>query len=560
MPGTSGEAVTSAPCVLFEDDDLLVVQKPAGVNTHAPNPYAGEGIYEWLRHREPRWASLGIIHRLDKDTSGVMVFSKTTAASKALTEQFTGRTIHKQYLLITDRRPPSAKFTVKSCLVRAGERYVARPVFPGGDVAETRFHAVDLAEVAGPEVGARFPGTRFWALLAEPVTGRTHQIRVHAAEKSIPILGDTLYGGTPSARVFLHAQKLTVRHPQTGQTLRFEARVLFANPPELELRAAFIEPSVTNAFRVLNGASDGWPGCYVEKLGDYLLSESAHPLNEDQFAELSRLAGELGAQGACHKILSRRVRGAGAQAVSPRHVLGAVPAAQFEIRENGLRYEASFAEGYSYGLFLDQRDNRRRLQTGHIAAGFELSTGRAHPLTVLNTFAYTCAFSVSAAASGGQATSLDLSKKYLEWGRRNFALNSIDLAGQDFIYGDVFDWLRRLAKKGRKFDVVLLDPPTFSQSRESGVFQAERDYATLVKAALGVLNSGGVLLASCNTQGWPPEAFASDVESVVKQAGWQITQRHYAPQPPDFPVSRAEPAYLKTLWLRLGTERGRQRQ
>ena len=91
------------PCVIFEDEHLLVVNKPAGMNTHAPSPYAGEGIYDWLRHREPRWAKLAIIHRLDKETSGVMVFGKTPLANRSLTEQFANRQVHKKYLLVTDR-------------------------------------------------------------------------------------------------------------------------------------------------------------------------------------------------------------------------------------------------------------------------------------------------------------------------------------------------------------------------------------------------------------------------------------------------------------------------
>jgi 23S rRNA-/tRNA-specific pseudouridylate synthase len=79
------------PCVIFEDEHLLAVHKPAGWNTHGPGPYAGEGVYDWLRAREPRWATLAIIHRLDKETSGILVFGKTSLANKSLTEQFTER-------------------------------------------------------------------------------------------------------------------------------------------------------------------------------------------------------------------------------------------------------------------------------------------------------------------------------------------------------------------------------------------------------------------------------------------------------------------------------------
>src|SRR5262245_60123697 len=108
----------SPPLILFEDEHLLVVNKPAGWNTHAPAPFAGEGVYDWLRHRDPRWAALGLIHRLDKETSGVLIFSKTALANRSLTRQFAGRTAHKRYVLVTDHSVTQKQFSVKSALVR----------------------------------------------------------------------------------------------------------------------------------------------------------------------------------------------------------------------------------------------------------------------------------------------------------------------------------------------------------------------------------------------------------------------------------------------------------
>ena len=125
------------PCLIFEDEHLLVVNKPAGMNTHAPSPYAGEGLFDWLRHREARGLRLAVIHRLDKETSGVMLFAKTPLANRSLTAQFTARSVSKRYLLLTDRPVPQSRRTVKSALVRAGERYVSRPVHIGGETAET---------------------------------------------------------------------------------------------------------------------------------------------------------------------------------------------------------------------------------------------------------------------------------------------------------------------------------------------------------------------------------------------------------------------------------------
>jgi 23S rRNA (cytosine1962-C5)-methyltransferase len=236
-------------------------------------------------------------------------------------------------------------------------------------------------------------------------------------------------------------------------------------------------------------------------------------------------------------------------------VIGEAAPERLMIRENGLKFELSFGAGYSAGVFLDQRDNRRRLLTSHVAADFSLIPPtldtRHSAREILNTFAYTCGFSVCAANAGARTTSLDLSKKYLEWGRRNFALNGLDPATHDFIYGDVFDWLRRLARKKRLFDAVILDPPTFSQSKEHGVFRVEKDYSKLVSAALPLIKAGGVLLASTNAANWPPEDFISSVEGAIRTSKKKILQGHYVPQPPDFPVSRAEPAYLKTVWMRI---------
>jgi 23S rRNA (cytosine1962-C5)-methyltransferase len=526
------------PCVIFEDEHLLVVNKPAGMNTHAPSPYAGEGIYEWLRHHEPRWSKLAIIHRLDKETSGVMVFGKTSLANRSLTEQFTQHTIRKKYQLLTDRAVKSGSITVISSLVRTGEKYLSRPLHAGGERAETHFRA--RATVEGRTM-----------VEAEPVTGRTHQIRAHAAAEGFPILGDTLYGGTAGPRVFLHAAELTLKHPVTGEKMTFEVPANFEAGARLALREALVDPKETNAYRLIHGAADGWPEWYVERLGEFLLSQAERPLSAAQQGELQRLMRSYGARGAYHKILTRQVRRTSLPQASPQLVLGEAAPGAFTIRENGMEFELSFNEGYSVGLFLDQRDNRRRLLVGHVAAEFPLFPGGAAGAEVLNAFAYTCGFSVCAAKAGASSTSLDLSKKYLEWGKRNFTLNQIDPAGHDFIYGDAFDWLRRLGKKGRMFDVIVLDPPTFSQSKEQGAFQVEKDYGRLAKTALPLLKPKGVLLASTNAGRLEPEQFLETLAGAIETEGRKILQQLYVPQPPDFPVHRQEPAYLKTVWLRI---------
>lgn len=545
--------------VIFEDEHLLVVNKPAGWNTHAPSPHAGEGLYDWLRHREPRWASLAIMHRLDKETSGLLVFAKSTVANRSLTEQFTSRTVHKRYCFLTDRPVRSSSLRMKSALVRAGEKYLSRPLHAGGVIAETQFKTAGTVSLPGA------PALRL--VEAEPLTGRTHQIRVHAAAGGFPIFGDVLYGGTPAERVYLHASSIAFVHPLTGKSLTFEAPADFGQDSRAALRQAVIDPELTNAYRVVHGAGDDRSGWYVDRLGDYLLSQAEAVLTAAQREELARMMTGCSAKGAWHKTLTRRVRQTKLPEASPQLVMGKAGEDRFVVRENGLSFELSFQEGYSVGLFLDQRDNRRRLLTGHISAGFSLGSAESGPsattpassqpdqplasLEVLNAFAYTCGFSVAAAAAGARVTSLDLSRKYLDWGRRNFALNELDPTQHDFVYGDVFDWLRRWARKGRAFDMVLLDPPTFSQSKESGVFRAEQDYGRLVAATLPVLKPGGILFVSTNAATWPPAEFLEVITQAIGTANRAITQLHYAPQPPDFPVTRAEPAYLKTAWIRL---------
>jgi 23S rRNA (cytosine1962-C5)-methyltransferase len=327
----------------------------------------------------------------------------------------------------------------------------------------------------------------------------------------------------------------------------------FSADPALALRAALIDPQTTTAFRIAHGGSDALHGCYADVLGSCLLSQSAEPVSSANKARLTAFAKSLSIQGSYHKRLSPNPAGVSLERAAPYLEFGGAAPERFTVLENGLRFELSFSEGYSVGLFLDQRDNRRRILRGHLAADFPLfeSSKASDKPEVLNAFAYTCGFSVCAAKAGCHATSLDLSKKYLEWGKRNFQLNQLEPAEHDFIYGDVFDWFRRLEKKKRTFDVILLDPPTFSRSKQFGPFRASKDYSRLVELSLPLLKERGVLFASTNTADWPAEDFLNAVRHSVTASRRPILREHYFPQPPDFPISRVEPAYLKTVWLRI---------
>jgi 23S rRNA (cytosine1962-C5)-methyltransferase len=344
---------------------------------------------------------------------------------------------------------------------------------------------------------------------------------------------------------------LTIRHPETNEAITFESTAGFEVHPGIALRTALIDPDENDAWRVCQGASDNWPGWYLDRVGDFLLSQSDHLPDAAETETLATWQTLTRTKGVSHRIWLREKPRKNRAESSPRSILGELPPPQIIIRENAIRYELRFLEGYSIGLFFDQRDNRRRILVNHIAADFPLFINGPQGAQVLNTFAYTCGFSVCAAKAGARTTSLDLSKKNLDWGKRTFALNGLDSGEHDFIFGDVFDWLSRLTRKKRAYDLILLDPPTFSQSKQSGPFRAEKDYGRLVRLALPLLKSGGVLFASTNAAGWAPEEFISSVRHAIAGTSRRVNREYYAPQPPDFPISRGEPAYLKTVWLRV---------
>ncbi|MGB0579121.1 MAG: class I SAM-dependent rRNA methyltransferase [Limisphaerales bacterium] len=303
----------------------------------------------------------------------------------------------------------------------------------------------------------------------------------------------------------------------------------------------------TDSFRLIHGAADHHPGHYVEQLADWLLWQTENPDDAQMRATLEETAANRSLRGIYVKHLNRHVRGQHTKSVSPLLISGEAAPEPFLVRENGISFELAFNEGYSYGLFLDQRENRRRLLERKVTEEFPLRASG----DVLNTFAYTCAFSVCAAKAGYTTTSLDLSRKYLDWGKRNFQHNGLDPNAHDFIYGDALEWFRRLNNKGRKFDVIILDPPTFSKSRR-GVFRAEKDYTQLVAAALPLLRRDGVLLSSTNAARLDDGRFLAMIDAAFRETDRGISQEVATYQPPDFPDTDDEPAYLKAVWTRVG--------
>lgn len=280
-----------------------------------------------------------------------------------------------------------------------------------------------------------------------------------------------------------------------------------------------LRTSCTNAFRLVDGDGDGLPGIYLEDFAGRLLLSSTGPPSHQVLSWLRDQPGSSYAKQLDHH-----------ERVSPVHIAGTTHNDPFLIRENDLNFEISFQSGYSQGIFLDQRDNRRTLSV-------ECDPG----MTVLNTFSYTGAFSVAAAAAGATTTTLDLSAPYLEWAKRNFQHNNLDTAHHFFCKGDTFHWLRRFAKQGRRFDRIILDPPTFSRDENGRVFRAENDFGELAALAASALAPHGKILCCTNFRGISDQAFENLIRSRLS-GRWSA--RH-TPMPADFTA----PPYLKSIWL-----------
>ena len=139
---------------------------------------------------------------------------------------------------------------------------------------------------------------------------------------------------------------------------------------------------------------------------------------------------------------------------------------------------------------------------------------------------------------------MDLSSRYLEWGRENFRLNGLDpAAGHEFLRGDAFDWMRRFQKKGRSFDLIVLDPPTFSRNRDGGLFRVSDDFGLLVELAVPLLAPGGSLLCSTNQRSLGPAGLRGMITAALPDlAQWRLEA---APMPLDFTGDH----YLQSYWV-----------
>ena len=201
--------------ILYEDDDVIVVNKPSGLLTHAKGGLSTEPTVAEIIRPKTLFASdtdrPGIVHRLDRDTSGVLIIAKTAGAAAHLQRQFAQRTAKKTYLAVTDGVPKLAAAKIDLPIGRSPSAPSTFRVDPNGKPAQTTYRVLTA--------------TNNQALIElKPTTGRTHQLRVHMAHLNTPIVGDRVYSKPNASRLMLHARKLEIKLP-SGERKTFEAAV-----------------------------------------------------------------------------------------------------------------------------------------------------------------------------------------------------------------------------------------------------------------------------------------------------------------------------------------------
>ncbi len=307
-------------------------------------------------------------------------------------------------------------------------------------------------------------------------------------------------------------------------------------------RRSFAADPTTTAYRLVHAESDYVPGLIVDRYGDWLVAQFLTAGLERHRGELVGLLVELvdGVKGVCERsdVDIRRKEG-----LEPRAgmVWGEQPPRMLEVLENGQRFLVDLCEGHKTGFYLDQRENRARLPP--FCADAE----------VLDAFAYTGAFSVYAARGGAASLTLvEGSAPALDLARRNLALNGLAERAVEYVDGDVFTVLREYRAQGRRFDVVVLDPPKFAHSGQE-VERASRAYKDANLLAFQLLRPGGVLFTFSCSGAVSADLFQKIVFGAALDAGRDAQIIGHLAQGADHPVALTFPegAYLKGLICRI---------
>ncbi len=482
----------------FEDHkDFIVIDKPEGLTTHRSTE-SDLGIQEFYQNQIGQ--ELFVVHRLDKETSGVLIFAKTSPAAEKLSALFKNREIQKEYLFLTDQKASFQETTYSSLIENKKASNSKLTSDSSSPPANSTTHFTFIQKQGN-----------YFLWMAKPVTGKSHQIRRHAKDLGISILGDSLYAGSPWHRLALNAQKISfewnqAQHSSESRAPWWSKSGAFPLDESTNEDLGFVQAyrsalekrlrsysQIPQTFRLLNDEHPDLTWDHYQN-NDWISWYKESPPTQAQQEKILTLLQERNQKG-----FIRWMKNRGADPIHNSLWPLQSPGPVWTAEENSVVYEIRSNTGLSPGLFLDQRQNRKWV--------LENSANK----DVLNLFSYTCGFSLCAAI--GQAKSVvsnDVSQQFLDWGKKNFTLNQLDPAKYEFFKQDVFLFLKGTSNRARKFDLIIADPPSFGRS-DRGVFQFKKDWPQLLKDCLSVLKPKGQILFSCNYEGWDLSEFNQEI-------------------------------------------------
>lgn len=304
-------------------------------------------------------------------------------------------------------------------------------------------------------------------------------------------------------------------------------------------REPFYADENTTAFRVFNGEGDGIGGLTIDYFdGFYLINWYSKGIYRFRNEILEALQDSVDYKGIYQK---KRFEAKGQYVEDDDFVTGDRGDFPLIVKENGVQFAIYLNEGAMVGIFLDQREVRKTIRDKY-----------AKGTNMLNTFSYTGAFSVFAAlGEATKTTSVDLANRSKPKTIEQFSLNGIDYEAQDIIVEDVFQYFKYAGRKGLKFDLVVLDPPSFARSKKV-VFSAEKDYKKLLKETIAITEDNGVIVASTNSSAFGMKKFKSFIQQAFAETGYkyQLLEEHSLPD--DFRTIKEYPEgnYLKVVFIR----------
>ncbi len=539
---------------LYEDDSLLAVDKPAGIDTGGLEDQSARGVIDILTELRGDDITLVAANRLSRYESGVLVLAKNPAIVRHIRTGLRTMRIAQQYAIVVLGKMTQNRMTIGSHrgASRGKNKGTRRPSKPTGGAVQTGTAATRLQLLC--------PGPKRSLVKCTTHAPTTHALKAQLRSQRLRAIGDVVRSSSARPMTLqmtcLHLTQLDFHNPITKKKMilrsrmpgafeeiargaRDVTRVLHAG---LTRRLGCITSRESNAWRLLCGGAEDLPGVTAEIYHDVVVLEVSEV--RDATFDLITAAAKwyrkvLRTQAVYLRLNVHGSSEAAAQLTArlpaDRPVAGKATPAETTITESGIKFLVRPWEGPSVGLYLDHRDNRRRVRA------------MARDKDVLNLFAYTCGFSLAAAMGGARSSvSVDLASPALAWGRQNFELNGLRSDDHTFVKSDAVGYLKRATRDKKLFDIIILDPPSFAHGKKRGqTFSIARDLPDLVRAAGGVLREGGTMMVSTNLRKMSHRALRTLIKEGATGRRHRFVEK--PPLPGDFSV---DPDHAKTFFVK----------